>query len=143
MSGKGRPTKYKKEFCIQAEKLCKKGFIDTEIADFFEVNVDTIYEWKKKHKEFSESLKSGKLYSDEAVVSSLYGRALGYEFEERKVEVDAEKKEKVTITTKQMAGDTTAQIFWLKNRRPKEWRNAPELDIQGDDKTIRISFKDV
>lgn len=143
MSKTGRPTKYKKEFCIQAEKLCKKGFIDTEIADFFEVEEKTINNWKKAHPEFLQSLKSGKLYSDEAVVSSLYGRALGYEFEERKVEVDAEKKEKVTITTKQMAGDTTAQIFWLKNRRPKEWRNAPELDIQGDDKTIRISFKDV
>ena len=91
----GRPTKYKKEFCIQAEKLCKKGFIDTEIADFFEVALSTLNKWKLDHKEFSESLKSGKLYSDEAVVSSLYGRALGYEFEERKVEVDAEKKEKV------------------------------------------------
>lgn len=141
MAKKGRPTKYKKEFCIQAEKLCKKGFIDTEIADFFEVEEKTINNWKKAYPDFLQSLKRGKVHSDSAVVDALYGRALGYEFEERKVEIDAEKKEKTTVTTKQMAGDTTAQIFWLKNRRPDEWRNNPEpTDEEQTGNPLNISF---
>lgn len=141
MAGKGRPTKYKKEFCIQAEKLCKKGFIDTEIADFFEVALSTLNKWKLDHKEFSESLKRGKVHSDSAVVDALYGRALGYEFKETKVEIDAENKEKTTTTTKQMAGDTTAQIFWLKNRQPEQWRTNPEpTDDEQTGKPLEINF---
>ena len=126
----GRPTKYKKEYNVQANKLCRKGFTDAEMADFFEVNVDTIHEWKKVHKSFSDALKDGKGYSDDKVVDALYNRALGYEFKETKEESGSDGS-KTTVTTKQMAADTTAQIFWLKNRRPKEWRNNPEAD-QGD-----------
>lgn len=121
----GRPTKYKEEFCKQAEKLCLKGFIDDEIADFFEVDVATINRWKLKHPSFCASLKKGKRYSDAKVVDALYNRALGYEFKEVKEE-DGDQGKKTTVTTKQMAGDTTAQIFWLKNRDPENWRNNPE-----------------
>lgn len=129
MSNKpGRPTKYKKEFCLQAEKLCRKGFIDTEIADFFEVHIDTIYEWKKVHPEFSDALKSGKRHSDAKVEDALYNRALGYEYEEHKVE-ESEQGIKKTVTKKQLAGDTTAQIFWLKNRQPEKWRDKTETAI--------------
>ena len=126
--GAGRPTKYRKEFCVQAEKLCKKGFIDKEIADFFEVNVDTIYEWKKKHPEFSDALKSGKVFCDAKVESALYNRALGYESQELKEEIEGGTVIKTTKTTKQVAGDTTAQIFWLKNRQPSRWRDKQEVE---------------
>lgn len=128
----GRPTKYKEEYCIQAEKLCRKGFIDKELADFFEVNVDTIYEWKKVHESFSDALKRGKEHSDNAVVNALYNRAIGYEYEEVKIETGGE-TEKTTTTTKQLAGDTTAQIFWLKNRRPSEWK-----DKQHTESTVKV-----
>ena len=122
----GRPTKYKDEYCSQAEKLCRKGFIDTEIADFFGVNIDTIYEWKKRHKEFSDALKSGKRHCDAKVEDALYNRALGYEYEEHKEEV-SEQGKRITITKKQQAPDTTAQIFWLKNRQPERWRDKQEI----------------
>lgn len=140
MTVKGRPTKYKKEFCIQAEKLCKKGFIDTEIADFFEVALSTLNKWKLDHVEFSESLRSGKRYSDEDVVNSLYGRALGHEIVEVKEEVSSQGT-KTTTTTKQIAGDTTAQIFWLKNRQPDKWRNNPEPTTEDQTgEKLQISF---
>ena len=129
MSGKGRPTKYKKEFCVQAEKLCRKGFIDTEIADFFEVDVATINRWKQAHPEFCESLKSGKRHSDSKVEDALYNRALGYEFEEVKEELEGDTVTKTTKTRKQLAGDTTAQIFWLKNRQPEKWRDKTETRV--------------
>ena len=124
---KGRPTKYKKEYCEQAEKLSAKGFIDTEMADFFNVAESTLHKWKLDHKEFSESLKRGKVHSDSKVVDSLYHRALGYEFKETKVENGAQ-GEKITVTTKQLAGDTTAQIFWLKNRDPANWTEKHAID---------------
>ena len=73
-----------------------------------------------------ESLKDGKRYSDSKVSDALYNRALGYESKETKEEV-GDTGNKTTVTTKQVAGDTTAQIFWLKNRQPGEWRDRQEL----------------
>lgn len=138
--GKGRPTKYKAEYCEQAKKLCAKGFIDTDLADFFDVNVDTIYEWKKRHPNFSESLKGGKVYSDEKVVLSLYQRALGIELVDTKIEDDGSANKKVTTTTKQVAGDVGAMCMWLKNRMPSEWRNNPEPTDE-DDTGEKVTIK--
>lgn len=124
----GRPTKYKKEFNEQAVKLCRKGWIDTELADFFGVDVSTLNRWKEAHPQFRESLKSGKRHSDDKVEDALYNRALGYEYKETREEVSAD-GEKTTVTTKQLAGDTTAQIFWLKNRQPERWRDKTETKV--------------
>ena len=121
----GRPTKYKKEFAEQARKLCRLGATDKELADFFEVVESTINEWKLKHDEFSESLKAGKRYSDDKVVDALYNRAIGYTLIEEKEEESEANGTKTVKTKRQIAGDTTAQIFWLKNRRPDEWRDRP------------------
>lgn len=124
---RGRPTKYKPEFCEQGAKLCLKGFIDDEIADFFDVDVATLNRWKLKYPDFCASLKKAKLYSDDKVVQSLYNRALGYEFKETKEETGGETGSKTTITTKQLAGDVGAMCFWLKNRQPNEWRDRQEV----------------
>lgn len=124
----GRPTKYRKEFAKQAEKLCKKGFTDKDLANFFDVQEQTINNWKKDHPEFLESLKEGKRHSDDLVEDSLYRRALGYKYEELKTETSKDGT-KETVTIKQLAGDTTAQIFWLKNRRPEKWRDKTETSI--------------
>jgi hypothetical protein len=43
----GRPTKYQPEFAEQAYKLCLLGATDPEMADFFEVCVATVQNWKK------------------------------------------------------------------------------------------------
>ena len=126
----GRPSEYKPEYCIQAGKLCKLGATDKGIADFFDVSETTINNWKVGYPEFLESIKSAKQYSDDEVVKSLYKRALGYEFEERKDE-SGDNGKKISITTKQMAGDTTAMIFWLKNRQPGQWRDKQEVALSG------------
>ena len=136
----GRPTKYKKEFDKQAEKLCLKGFIDDEIADFFDVDVATINRWKISHPSFCESLKSGKRHSDGKVVDALYNRALGYDIKEVKTE-ESKQGEKTTVTTKHIAGDTTAQIFWLRNRMRDDWTNNPEPEeSENTGKPVSIVF---
>ena len=126
----GRPTKYKKEYNTQAAKLCKLGATDVQLADFFDVAESTIHKWKLEHPSFSESLKEGKVFSDDKVEAALYDRAIGYHYDEIKEE-HSEDGMKRTVTTKRIQ-DNTAAIFWLKNRRPEQWRDKVENDTVQD-----------
>ncbi len=137
----GRPSKYKKEYPSQAYKLCLLGAIDQELADFFEVNVDTINEWKKKFVEFSVSIKKGKRLADAEVADKLYQRATGYEHSDLDIKVVNHKIVKTTIT-KHYPPDTTAGIFWLKNRQKEKWRDKIETgftDNSGNDRYSNMS----
>lgn len=126
----GRPSKYKPEFVAQAEKLCKLGATDAEMADFFQVTISTLSLWKVKHAEFSDALKLGKEVADRRVEEALYNRALGYSHEETDIRV-IEGKIMATPMIKHYPPDTTAAIFWLKNRRPDEWRDKRDIEHSG------------
>jgi len=110
MSNAGAPTKYSAEMNEQVTKLCLLGATDVELASFFGVCEKTINNWKHDHPEFLQSIKDGKENADARVAKSLYQTALD--------------------------GNTTAQIFWLKNRRSKEWRDKQEVDHTTDGKEI-------
>lgn len=127
----GRPSKYEGQFAEQARKLCLLGATDEELASFFEVNPDTIHEWKKAHAEFSESIKKGKLQADANVADRLYQRAMGFEHDEVHV---TNYQGVVTLTPirKVYAPDTGAAIFWLKNRQGKQWREKQEVEHTGN-----------
>ncbi len=123
----GRPTSYKPEYNEQVFKLCLLGATDADIADFFEVTETTINNWKIDYPEFFESIKSGKQKADSTVAESLYKRANGYEHED----VDIKMYDGEIIQTKLIKHyppDTTAAIFWLKNRKPAVWRDKHEVD---------------
>lgn len=123
----GRPSKYSSGFVEQARKLCQLGATDQEIADFFEVEVRTIYRWKADHDDFCQALKAGKAIADERVERSLYQKAIGYEQEEVKIFMPAGAEGPVYAPYRaKLAPDTTAAIFWLKNRRPDLWRDKTE-----------------
>lgn len=134
----GRPTKYSQKYDAQAKKLAAKGWIDTEMADFFGVAESTFYLWKERHPSFSEALKDAKAHSDSLVEDALYNRALGFEYEEVKSETGTS-GDKVTTTSKKVLPDVTAQIFWLKNRQPDKWRAAPEESARGDSLADSVS----
>lgn len=122
----GRPSKYRSEMIEQARKLATLGATDREMADFFEVSESTFYLWKLEHPELSEALKQSKEAADERVEHSLYRRALGYSHDAVKiVQVGGEVVNAPYV--EHYPPDTTAAIFWLKNRRPKEWRDRQEL----------------
>lgn len=124
----GRPSKFKPEFSKQAEKLAALGATDREIAGFFDVAESTLNLWKHTQPGFSESIKVAKEAADTRVEQSLYRRAVGYTFDSEKVfqfqgaVVRAE-------TTEHVPPDTTAGIFWLKNRKPAEWREKLEIEV--------------
>ena len=110
------------------------GATDQEIADFFEVDVRTVYRWKHDHEEFCQALKAGKDVADERVERSLYQRAIGYEQDEVKIFMPANAPEPVYAPFRaKIAPDVTAAIFWLKNRRSAEWRDKQEVDHTSSD----------
>lgn len=126
----GRPSSYKPDYAGQAEKLCRLGATDQEIADFFSVDVRTIHRWKHDHDEFCHSLKAGKETADERVERSLYQRAIGYEQDEVKIFMPSGADKPVYAPFRaKIAPDTTAAIFWLKNRRGDQWRDKSEQDV--------------
>ena len=126
----GRPSKYDPAFAGQAEKLCKLGATDAEIADFFEVTVRTIGHWKTQHEEFFQALKRGKGAADDRVEQSLYHKALGYSYDAVKIFLPAGEKKPVCVPYREhVPPSDTAIIFWLKNRRREEWRDKTEQDV--------------
>lgn len=126
----GRPAKYKDTFAKQAEKLCVLGATDEDLADFFEVSVRTIIRWKSEHEEFCQALKVAKEEADNRVERSLYQRAVGYSFDSEKV-FNYQGEIVRAQTREHCPPDTTAQIFWLKNRRPEQWRDKHDVEHSG------------
>ena len=94
------------------------------------INVSTLYTWKKKYNEIDNALKKGKEVVDIEVENALYKRAVGYKYDEVTREIDVKTGElRITkIITKQVIPDTTAQIFWLKNRKPQAWRDKQDVN---------------
>lgn len=127
----GRPSKYKPEFAKQAYKLCLLGADDKRIADFFGVGDATISRWKNEHDAFREALKEGKEEADSVIASSLYHRAKGYSHQSVKIFNDQGKPLEVPYI-EHYPPDTTAAIFWLKNRQPRYWRDKQELEHSGN-----------
>lgn len=131
----GRPTKYETRFNKQAEKLCKLGSTDKEMADFFEISESTLNLWKQQHPKFSESIKRGKSIADFEVADKLFKRATGYSHPDVDIKV-IDEKVVMTKLTKHYPPDTTAAIFWLKNRQKNNWRDKQEIgytDNEGKD----------
>ena len=101
------------------EGWARDGLTDEQIANNCKITATTLYEWKKRFPEISEALKKGKEIVDFEVENALLNKALG--------------------------GDTTAQIFWLKNRRPGKWRDKPAESApagQREDDPITRSLKE-
>ena len=118
MSKRGQPTKYKDEYVRLAFWMAQAGLTDKQIADELDVTEQTINNWKVAHPEFFESLKRGKNIPDTEVESALLRRAKGFTYQEGE-------RSRVALP------DTTACIFWLKNRQPEKWRDKQEVALTG------------
>lgn len=126
-----------KEKLILVEAWCRDGLTEKDIADKLGIGVSTLSKYKVEHKEIVEALKRGKEVADVEVENSLNKRANGYKYDEITRESQWNPKEEKfelvisKIVTKEVQPDVTAQIFWLKNRKPEQWRDRKELDHSG------------
>ena len=127
-----RPSKYKKEYNEQAFKLCLLGATDKELANFFEVDEATINRWKEQYPEFCKSLKAGKDEADSVIAQKLYHRAKGYECPDIITATHQGMITDIKQVVKHYPPDTTAAIFWLKNRQPSKWRDKQEVQHSGN-----------
>ena len=128
---RGRPSSFKPEYVEQVRKLCLLGATDPELADFFGVSISTVKNWKRAHPDFLSALKAGKLQADAEVAQRLYRRALGYSHRAVKILTVARGYNQGSDVVEhpyveRYPPDTTACIFWLKNRRPEQWRDKPD-----------------
>jgi hypothetical protein len=131
---KGRPNedlflKYHiEEKMKEIEILCRSGAIDKDLAKFLKVSLTTFYKIKRQSKELSEIVRNSKVVADLQIENALYKIAVGFDYEETTQEVKTNEDGSaspvlIRKTKKHIPGNVTAQIFWLKNRRPEKWRD--------------------
>lgn len=125
------------EGLIKIEGWARDGLTDEQIAHNVGISRSTLAVWKNKYQDISDALKRGKEVVDRQVENALLKRALGYRYEEVTKEIvfdEISQKDELTVTkvvTKEVAPDTTAQIFWLKNRKPNDWRDKQDIQHSG------------
>lgn len=139
----GAPTKYKEEYNELAYKYCLLGATDAQLAEFFDVDESTINNWKVDYPIFLESIKKGKEQADAEVAQKLFHRATGYEHKAVKIVADAKTgKEHVVPYVEHYPPDTTAAIFWLKNRQKDNWREKNEVEHSGNVTVELVNYDD-
>lgn len=131
------------EGLLKIEGWARDGLIDEQISEKMGINRRTLTDWKNKYDPISLALKRGKEVIDRQVENALLKRALGYEYEEIKEKFEGGVLTERTVTKKEVVADTTAQIFWLKNRKPDTWRDKPEGTQKGDTSLFECIAKTV
>lgn len=121
---------------LKIEGWARDGLVDKQIAANIGVSERTFTDWKSKYSAISSVLKKGKEVVDRQVENALLKRALGYRYDEITIENGIETKR----VTKEVIPDTTAQIFWLKNRKREAWTDKQSIELS---KPIDESIKEM
>jgi hypothetical protein len=128
----GRPSNYRPEFAELARRACAMfGATDPQLAELLGVAERSIRNWREKHPDFADACESGKAFADEQVERRLYEKATGYEQETVKI-LQHQGSPVIVPYREKFAPDTTACIFWLKNRQPTRWRDRVEMQHSGE-----------
>jgi transposase-like protein len=103
---------------ILIEGWARDGLTDEKIAHNMGIRRETLWSWRKQYPNIDNALKKTKEVVDREVENALYKKAC--------------------------EGDTTAMIFWLKNRRPNDWRDKREnvQTFKGDAPTVQVYLPD-
>lgn len=123
---------------ILLEGWARDGLTDEQIAKNVGISRSTLNDWKNRFPDISDTLKKGKDVVDRQVENALLKRALGYSYKEIKTKRECGVVTETITTEKEVVPDVTAQIFWLKNRKPDKWREKPKEEIT--DTTIKVVF---
>lgn len=124
------------------ESYARDGLTDKQIAANIGVAERTFTDWKKKYNAINAALKKGKMPVDFEVENKLLQRAKGFEYEEVETyikEVDGVQTKTIKKVKKYALPDTSAIIFWLKNRKPEQWRRlSPEVKSKLEAETKKL-----
>lgn len=107
------------------EGWARQGLTDEQIAKNMGIGLTTLKQWKKKYRPIWTALKKGKTPVDFEVENALLKRAMGFEYEETETiieEIDGKQRKRIKKIKKVALPETSAIIFWLKNRMPEQWR---------------------
>ncbi len=137
----GRPTVYRKSFVERAQKLWAKGSTDEEVCKALKITHQTLHNYQKRYPDFLEAKVRGKAIADQLVEHALFKRATGFIAPDCHV---SQWEGEITITDleKHYPPDTAAIVFWLKNRKPKEWRDKTELTVSDEVAGVPSEFLD-
>ncbi|EFT93898.1 helix-turn-helix domain-containing protein [Enterococcus faecalis] len=110
------------EGLIKIGGWAKDGLTDEQIAQNIGISRSTLNEWKKRFPDIKDTIKRGKEVVDRQVENALFKSAIGYEYTEITKELTDSGMKVTKRVTKQVAPNPTSAIFWLKNRKPDQWR---------------------
>lgn len=114
----------------------RDGLTDEDIAHNIGISRSTLKEWKKKIPAISATLNTNKAIADIRVENALFKKAIGCTVKEKVISKIKNQDGTVTETERtverELPPDTTAGIFWLKNRKPKDWRDKQEVELSGN-----------
>ena len=130
---------------LRIQGWARDGLTDEQIAHNIGISRKTLYEWQNRFSDFRDALKRNKEVVDIMVENALLKSALGYEVEETVQEINNGKKI-IKKTTRWVLPSVTAQIFWLKNRKPEQWRDKPKeyaAQMQIQDDPLSKAFKEL
>src|SRR5215471_6790283 len=133
---KGRPSEYREEMCELVKEPAENGATDAQIAEILGVSTNTFYRWRNTIPAFRVALNWSKQKADDLVERSLFIRAVGYTFESEKVSFGKNGEVLRAATLEHVPPDTTAQIFWLKNRKPDQYRDQRDITSGGKPLTL-------
>ena len=126
----GRPSEFRPEYIAQAQIMCSAGATDSDLAEEFGVTTQTVRNWRLRYPEFFAAIKLSKDVADQEVERSLYARAKGYTFNSEKIFCKDGQVTRVACV-EHVPPDPTSMIFWLKNRKPAEWRDKHDIEHSG------------
>ena len=118
-----------------------RGLSNEQIADNMGIVTSTFYRWVSEHKELKDAIKTTKDICDLQVENALFRRAVGYSYDEEVTEKINQDGQEIIVsrktTRKTIPPDTAALIFWLKNRKPEEWKDKQIVDASIADENIK------
>ncbi len=123
------------------EGWARDGMTDEQIAVNMGISARTLYRWKLQYCQICQALKKGKDVADREIENALFKRAKGYDVTETKIKTKNGVVIEKTEITKHIPGDTTAQIFWLKNRKPEYWGGGDKFTNE-EETEVRIYVPD-
>ena len=128
-----------KDGLLLIQGWARDGLSEEQIAKNMGISRSTLKVWKATYPAISATLKRTKEIVDREVENALYKRAMGFRYTEKTTETrydqNGDPYTYERIVEKEALPDPTSMIFWLKNRKPAQWRDKPAEVIDDGDET--------